>query len=1035
MCRSLLLVVSLALACPAAARAQAPSGATRTARHHDTRTAVLRHQPRAAASPQASAADIARAYLTENPADFGLAAADVADVAVASVTTSGHSGVTHVYLRQRFNDIDVHGADMNVNVTRDGAILGAGTSFVPNLRAAISGTTAGLDAERAGAAAAAHLGRPIRAVTSATLVYEPLATGEVALAWLLTIEEAEGNHLWQLSVDASTGALFEQMELTVHDLWPEPEWAGRAASAAFVSGAVSAGDSTAAAFVEPIDAPLATVPVAGVPGSGTYKVFAWPSADPNDGPRSIVVDPADAISSPFGWHDIDGLPGPDSEQTVGNNVEAYVDILNDNVPVVADRATGVGGVFDFPLDLSADPSIYKGASITNLFYWSNFIHDVTYRYGFTEDAGNFQANNYGRGFFDPAAPPPPADSLRAEAQDGAGMDNSNFTTPADDALFPRPRMQVFNWVPVGGYEVQVQSGVPGNYPAIRANFRPFLADSAVTQPTAEVRLASPASGCSPFVGFPAGAIAYVEGNTCTALTKVTNARNAGAIGVIINTGLTDTALATSAPLAAPTTAGAGIPALGISVDTAAILRPALPLVAKLAFVGTPAPLRDGDLDAVVILHEYAHGISNRLTGGRTNVSCLANPEQMGEGWSDWLALALTDDRGRPDPRSRGIGPYLRFTGGDGAGVRPTRYSPDLSIDPVTYGSIGSGPLAVAVRTGYAWASMLWDVYWNLTDKHGFNPNVYDTWTTGGNNLAIQLVMDGMKLQPCRPGFVDGRNAVLQADQVLTGGANQCAIWRGFAKRGLGFSASQGSPESVTDGAEAFDLPAACQPRLVVTPAALDETLVQNRSASEPMQIRSVSEDAAFDLNWTITEALSDCSAPVDLPWVSASPASGIAPGNGSSDLAITYSAAGLQAGTYAGKLCIVAAGAATVEVPVSLRVQYDFRGFDGELAERPPRVDAGDEVKVKFSLTGFQGLQIFAAGEPSSRRVSCVSGTPLGAFEAAIVRRRTTLEYDPLNDEYRWRWQTSGSWAETCREFSLGLADGSVHAVRVRFED
>jgi hypothetical protein len=105
--------------------------------------------------------------------------------------------------------------------------------------------------------------------------------------------------------------------------------------------------------------------------------------------------------------------------------------------------------------------------------------------------------------------------------------------------------------------------------------------------------------------------------------------------------------------------------------------------------------------------------------------------------------------------------------------------------------------------------MLWDVYWNLVDRYGFNPNLYGKWSTGGNNLAIQLVIDGMKFQPCSPGFVDGRNAILLADTALTGGANQCEIWRGFAKRGLGFSASQGLSTNRSDGVAAFDLPASC----------------------------------------------------------------------------------------------------------------------------------------------------------------------------------------------------------------------------------
>ena len=71
---------------------------------------------------------------------------------------------------------------------------------------------------------------------------------------------------------------------------------------------------------------------------------------------------------------------------------------------------------------------------------------------------------------------------------------------------------------------------------------------------------------------------------------------------------------------------------------------------------------------------------------------------------------------------------------------------------------------------------------------------------------MNLVMQGLKLQPCSPGFVDGRDAILQADQLLYGGANQCLIWNAFAARGLGYSASQGSTNSRTDQTQAFNLP-------------------------------------------------------------------------------------------------------------------------------------------------------------------------------------------------------------------------------------
>ena len=101
-------------------------------------------------------------------------------------------------------------------------------------------------------------------------------------------------------------------------------------------------------------------------------------------------------------------------------------------------------------------------------------------------------------------------------------------------------------------------------------------------------------------------------------------------------------------------------------------------------------------------------------------------------------------------------------------------------------------------------SMLWDLYWAMTDEHGFDADIYNG--TGGNNMAMQLVLDGMKLQPCFPGFTQVRDAILLADSINYGGANQRLIWEVFARRGLGASADAGSSFSRSDGTEAFDLP-------------------------------------------------------------------------------------------------------------------------------------------------------------------------------------------------------------------------------------
>src|SRR4029450_4711484 len=59
-------------------------------------------------------------------------------------------------------------------------------------------------------------------------------------------------------------------------------------------------------------------------------------------------------------------------------------------------------------------------------------------------------------------------------------------------------------------------------------------------------------------------------------------------------------------------------------------------------------------------------------------------------------------------------------------------------------------------------------------------------------------MTGMKLQPCSPGFIDGRDAILKADTLLYNGKYSCAIWNAFARRGVGAGALQGSYEVAGD---------------------------------------------------------------------------------------------------------------------------------------------------------------------------------------------------------------------------------------------
>jgi extracellular elastinolytic metalloproteinase len=215
------------------------------------------------------------------------------------------------------------------------------------------------------------------------------------------------------------------------------------------------------------------------------------------------------------------------------------------------------------------------------------------------------------------------------------------------------------------------------------------------------------------------------------------------------------------------------------------------------------PYLDGDLDAEVVTHEFGHGVSNRLTGGPANASALQTNQSggMGEGWSDFWALMFTqlptDTKNTPRP----VGAWLNGAPAGGPGIRRFSYSYDMGVNPQTFADYNTdtsyfgGP--EPHNTGELWTQVLWDMNWNLINKFGFDPDLKKGYQTGGagNLLALQLVMDGLKIQPVNPTFIEARDAILAADKALTGGENQPEIWEAFARRGLGLSASTSNSDS------------------------------------------------------------------------------------------------------------------------------------------------------------------------------------------------------------------------------------------------
>jgi len=719
------------------------------------------------------ATEIALSYIRQHQGT-ALDGAPTLDYVVTDQHTSPHNRITHIYLRKTIGGLEVFGDDVSAGVSSTGEIVSMADRSRPVVSVFSRPGRAPISSEIAVQYGAAHLGLPwsgprtVKETTQSSsqevlfeggdlssenipvkLMYYPDEQDVLRLVWNFHIQTHDGLHWWHLNVDAFTGEV-----LYLND------WVWDAG----------------------------------------YRVFALPDENPDAGFRTLELDPDDALASPFGWHDTDGAPGSEHTVTRGNNVDAHLDVDADNLPDSAPDG-GAGLVFDFPLNLAMDPLDSTSASVANLFYWNNILHDIHYQYGFTEGAGNFQANNYGRGGI-------AGDPVQADALDGSDFNNANMFTPPDGL---DPRMQMFVWLQGGElFTVLSPPSVAGVYSVGIAEFGDRLDSTAITG-TVVLALDSPdpplnsvSDACSTITnGFElAGNIAIIDRGECLFVEKVKNAQDFGAIAAVIINNDGDGLLTM-----AGTDPSISIPSIFIGQSDGEAIKSALSVGVQVSISGKTA--RDSSFDNGIIVHEYGHGVSTRLTGGPSNSDCLhaAQSGGMGEGWSDWWALVLTADSNDFAEAARAIGGYASGDDPSGPGIRNFPYSTDMSINPLTYNDIIG--LTSEHAIGEVWCVTLWDMYWKLLARYGFDSDLYQG--AGGNNIALQLVMDGLKLQPCEPTFLEARDAILLADVVNNGGGNQCLIWEAFARRGMGTNAMDGASAATTLVTEDFTVPDTCRP--------------------------------------------------------------------------------------------------------------------------------------------------------------------------------------------------------------------------------
>ena len=808
-----------------------------------------------AAFGQQRATDEARDHVQRNAFHYGLTAADLSELTVTDAYASRRSGATHVYLQQALGGIPIVGAEFSVALNRDGHVFHAAGRGADRLAERRVASSPSVTAEAAAAAVARDAGlaptafrvltaegtaaAPVLTLSEGGVAQEPVAArlvyrydaeaDAVALAWEVGLYEVGSRHYWLGWVDAVTGAVLARHDLVVHDTF---------------------GPAHDAAEEAPSYAPLASTGPAPLAAVGSYRVYPYPVESPYysvpptpaDG-RTLEVDPDDPVASPFGWHDTDGVAGPEYTRTRGNNVHAYTDTNNNDQPDPgSDPDGGAGLVFDFPIDLTQAPSTYRPAAVTNLFYWNNIFHDVMWHHGFDEAAGNFQVNNYGNGGLG-------NDDVRAEAQDGGGTNNANMFTPVDGQ---RPRMQMY--------------------------------------------------------------------------------------------------------------------------------------------IGTAAnPDTDGDLDNLVIMHEYSHGISNRLVGGPSNVGCLSNSEQPGEGISDWHGLMLTEEGGSDGTDPRGVGTYLFGQGPEGPGIRDAPYSTSFAVNSFTYQDTRTRIIPHGV--GFVWATIWWEVTRDMIAAFGYDNDLWDASGTAGNQVMLQLMTEAMKLVPCSPGFVDFRDAMFTADQTLYGGAYCSTMWPAFARRGLGVNASQGSPftnSDNTDGFTAGTCAGGSGVTVTVTPTSTTSIPAGGAITMDLEVVIDAGGPSSFDIWGDVTRPSGTVVTVLGPRTVSVTPGTTITrsitlnvPGSASSG---SYSF-DFKTGTHPGTvLASDGFGFTVTPAPLARQQAHDARATgDWALVGLGEALGAGDVLDLRTTPT-TEAAAASAAGLPTEAALHAAFPNPFG--------ERATLRYD-----------------------------------------
>ncbi|QSQ13473.1 M36 family metallopeptidase [Myxococcus landrumensis] len=758
----------------------------------------------------------ANAYLRQQAELYGLSPADLETVYVHHVHDLGRGGII-VRFRQRVAGLEVVHSELKMLLSRDLALVALSGHLqggvAPEHRAALGaprkafayppseavlkalgdihglslvGTVqaaAGFDSQGAPRFELAPGGTLQRAgislVTPARVTenYFPTAQGLVP-AYTVDLLSSKTGEAWPRGhvyvLHASTGQVLLREDRTANDAYTYRVWA-------------SAVDRT------PSDNPF-------------IDFSPYPGTAPGQSPAGFT--PPTAITWEGRAHPSNGttLPWLDAGATVtaGNNVRAYADHFNpDGYTEGQDvRAQVTPATRDFPhvhdpLSEPLSSPAQIAASVVQLFYTTNWLHDYYYDSGFNEPAGNAQQVNFEGGGLG-------EDPVLAEAQN-QGPDpqarNSAIAYVPRDGLSPRLEFSLWSATQTRTFSVSGRA-----YDTGPAQF----GAQKFTVPSRQLVLGLDGTGtttdaCEPLQNPVTNAIVLADRGTCNMKLKAVNAQSANAAAlIIINNTPGDPA--PSMPDVDPglTTT---LPVLSVSFEDGQALKD---LLAQGSLSGTlsrsASPERDASLDNTVVAHEWGHILFRRL------VACSSQQcRAMSEGWSDFVALHMMVREGDAANGMYAIGAFAGDALGDSSyyGVRRSPYSRDLTRNGFQFQHIADGqplPAQTYLRdfglenseihnAGEVWASMLFEAYQSLLDDtRGGTPRIA-TFEEARRRMATYVV-ESMLMAHNNITFTEQRDLLLMVANERDP-ADMRALAQGFARRGAGTCAVSPPPGSRT----------------------------------------------------------------------------------------------------------------------------------------------------------------------------------------------------------------------------------------------